>query len=403
MATFDDLMKNKVVSDHPLLKGYHKMKARRDAQAYPAHGLQEDQESIDGGSLNDIFSMRGAPQETREVTSMRGMVFEASKALQDTLSQFVLPIFPKVSYNNVRDVKYARDSQTDILEGLVLFNVHLVSKSGVRKEATIPVKVIRGEALPPSMMVIEGRLYTVSQDALDKVLDRVTSYEVPELRGMYDAPLNPQEKALAVGLRDFTGPLPRDNAQDYTTKIKEAAIGTSAVPAGFAAVLEDIEAAEKDGLDTFPRPWIYLLRNYILNHVSTASRDAWEPHLINKSIALNPYGNNRGRRAQMMIGEEGQEEDMMGKDVELEVSAPPMDMEEVLEEVIEQMYPGTRTPMEAGDGVKFGGPKKDQMRGNIVEGNPDNATLIIKSKGMEYRVKVDEIEALPATFKKMYM
>ena len=401
MSTFDDLMKDKVVSEHPLLKGYHKLQKRREAQAYPAHGLQEGQDSIDNGSLNDIFSMRDAPPETRGVTSMRDLVFEASKGLHAVLSQFILPISPKVSYNNVRDVKYARDSQTDIREGLVLFNVQFISKSGVRKEAVVPVKVMRGEALPPSVMEIEGRLYTVSQDSLDMVLERVTSYELPELRGMYDAPLNPQEKALAVGLRDYEGPLPRDNNQDYTTKVKHAAIGTAATPAGFPAVMKDIEEAEKRGLDTFPRPWIYLLRNYILNHVSVASRDAWEPHLINKSIAINPYGNNRGRRAQVM--DMGEDEEMMGKEVDLEVSAPPMDMEEVIEEVIQQMYPGTRTPIESGDGVKFGGPKKDKMRGNIVEVNPDNATLIIKSKGMEYRVKVEEIEPMPSTFKKMYM
>jgi hypothetical protein len=212
--------------------------------------------------------------------------------------------------------------------------------------------------------------------------------------------MNKEEKALAVELRNSMGPQARDNTQ-APEKIIKRVEGALDTPPGFKDVIDDIEEAEKEGWDTFPRPWVYLLRNYILNHVSVASRDAWEPHLINKSIAINPFGNNRGRRAQMMMGEE--DSGMMGKDVELEVSAPPMDMEDVIEEVIEHMYPGTRTPIESGDGVKFGGPKKDQMRGNIVEVNPDNATLIIKSKGMEYRVKVEEIEPMPSTFKKMYM
>jgi hypothetical protein len=68
-------------------------------------------------------------------------------------------------------------------------------------------------------------------------------------------------------------------------------------PAGYDLVLEDMVAAEDTGLDTFPRPYSHIERNYILRRYPTCSRDKWLPHLINDGFALNPYGKgpNRGR------------------------------------------------------------------------------------------------------------
>ena len=88
----------------------------------------------------------------------------------------------------------------------------------------------------------------------------------------------------------------------------------------------------------------------------------------------------------------------MEKEVDMEVSGPPTDMEEVIEAIIKN-YPGTRTPIEPEDNVKF---NKNQ-RGCIVEVDAENDFLIVKSKGQEFRVKVDDVEPLPGTFKKMYM
>ena len=69
------------------------------------------------------------------------------------------------------------------------------------------------------------------------------------------------------------------------------------LPAGYDLVLEDMVKAEEDGLDTFPRPYSHIERNYILRRFNTCSRDKWLPHLINDGFAINPYGkgNNRGR------------------------------------------------------------------------------------------------------------
>ena len=71
----------------------------------------------------------------------------------------------------------------------------------------------------------------------------------------------------------------------------------SFMPAGYDLVLEDMVKAEEDGLDTFPRPYSHIERNYILRRFNTCSRDKWLPHLINDGFAINPYGKgpNRGR------------------------------------------------------------------------------------------------------------
>lgn len=399
MATFDELMKKEEVTNHPLLKGYHRLGESRRALEAQAHGLQEAQETLTSSDLKDIFSEKN--HMSKGHMNMRDLVFEASKVLSDTLSQFILPIRPKVSFNNTRDVKYARHSETEIVEGLVLFNVDLVSKSGVRKQALIPVKVQDGEGVPPSVMEISGQLYMVAQDAFDSVLERVTSYEVLEPRGQFEPPLNREERDMVMDQINFEGPQPRDNSPNYLTKTKEAAIS---VPRGWKEVTAEMDLAEEEGLDTFPRPWIYLLRNYVLNHVSTADRDQWETHLINKGYAINPWGINRGRKSGSKQGQmEFLEEDNgFEKELDMEVSGDPQEMEEVIEEVVKQlMYPETRTPIESGDGINFATPK-GKMRGTIVEVNPDNNTLIVKSKGMEYRVEVDEITPLPKTFEKMY-
>ena len=99
------------------------------------------------------------------------------------------------------------------------------------------------------------------------------------------------------------------------------------------------------------------------------------------------------------------------KEVEMEVDQEGI--EQLLDEEPEalghgpkgpKMYPETKTPIESGDGVKVKkGPGGQGFQGTIVEVDEDGDYLIIKSKGMEYRVTVDDIEPVPSTFKKMYM
>lgn len=163
------------------------------------------------------------------------------------------------------------------------------------------------------------------------------------------------------------------------------------VPSAYQLVMEDMKKAEKEGKDSFPRAFHHILRNYILNHVATAYKDQWMIPLINDGYCLNPYGTNiRVKSAKTWKDlERSKKAQELEKEVELEVTDKPVDMGE-------QFYPGTKTPIEISDSVKFG-----DKKGTVVELMGEH--VIVKSKGMEYRVPTEEIEPLPSTFRKMYM
>jgi len=169
------------------------------------------------------------------------------------------------------------------------------------------------------------------------------------------------------------------NDWQKTHKARTASMGT-AIPAGYEKVKSLMDKAQEEDKDTFPRSWIHVLRNYILEVVSTASQDAWATHLVNDGYVLNPYGNNnRGRDKTAQVEGEWQEDEVTNA----------------------SFYPDTKTPIEVGDTVKFlafGGP----VRGNIVEINAEGGNVIIGSKGYEYRVAIEDIQPLPSTFKKMW-
>ena len=67
------------------------------------------------------------------------------------------------------------------------------------------------------------------------------------------------------------------------------------MPPGYDVVLGDMVEAEEQGLDTFPRAYAHVEKNYILRRVHTCSKDQWFSHLLNDGFILNPYGPNRGR------------------------------------------------------------------------------------------------------------
>lgn len=248
-----------------------------------------------------------------------------------------------------------------------------------------------------------------------------------------------------------------------------ASMGT-AIPGGYAKVKELMDKAQDDGKDTFPRSWIHVLRNYILEVVSTASQDSWATHLVNDGYVLNPYGsNNRGREktAQFWEGEakefyENQRmkdypkepkfqlgdkvivwpsesnswegtisymhswddyaetynykvngRDENGEQTGKRLTVPEGSMEKiaqaedewndelVMDESDAHIYDGTKTPCEPGDSVKFQG-HEGAIRGTIVEVNKAAGNAIVKAKGYEYRVALEDIQPLNSTFKKMY-
>jgi len=395
MSKFEDLIKDKVVADHPLLKGYRDLPKLREVLEKHAETLTKR-----GEDLSDMFSKK--PPKSEQPKDMRSIIYKASEVLGEVLAQFDFPMIPKVNFNCTRDVKYAKHDDTQVIDAVIYFTAHMLSKTGIRKDAEIPIPVVSGEVTIPSIMEVDGRPMVISQHAIDEVLGRLTSYAVPQLREHeFSLPLERSEREVRVEIRNTMGPQAVENKPELylNQKLGAEKQAVKMTPAGFEQVVELLEAAQESGEDTFPRTYGHVLRHYVLEVVNTAEKDKWEKHLINRGFCLNPWGKaTTSRHAQVMMpGVEDffDNEDGMEKDMEFEVSDIP-------ESVWDRMYPGTRTPIEVNDSVKFPGSGSSNSRGMIVDIDPEKDFLIIKSRGMEYRVEVDSVEPLPSTFKKMY-
>ncbi|MHC4648826.1 MAG: hypothetical protein ACYTBJ_25495, partial [Planctomycetota bacterium] len=266
MPLFDKLIKNKTVSQHPLLKGYRDLPKIREAMERHAQALE------DPSSLNDIMTSRGVDEDTPK--DMNSMIYEASMLVSDVFSQFELPVHPKFFYETSRDVKYARNDENRIVEGSIIFGAEFRSTLGVRKRATVPVAIVAGELVTPSIMEIDGSFCLIAQSSMDEILKRNTTYELPPLRDHYQQPpLTKAEREIAVEIRNEMGHQPRKNPGEYymNQKLVEARRKQAAglTPRMWTQVVEAMEKAEDDGLDTFPRSFTHVLRNYILEFVST--------------------------------------------------------------------------------------------------------------------------------------
>lgn len=394
MSFYDKI--DKKFQDHPLLKGYKNFPEIRENLVKYAQELSE----LD---LSDAFTMKNKIEKR----DLRTMVFEASKSINDLFSGFDLPIFPKISLNNAKEVTYSRHNASEVAEGIIDFNVELVAKSGVKKTARIPVVICEGEIVPPSIMSVDGSIYLISQDSINEILERITAYQLEPLRkNMFAPPLNRAEKEIAVQVRNELGwqAIERDNKrymQQRTSSDKEAVKST---PAGFELVVKEMKEAQEKLEDTFPRPYAYIERNYILKHVSMASKNNWEPHLINLGLCINTWGKAPSSRAVVTANKKAQEatkEADLEKEIDLEVSEPPVEVDESFEQNASDIfYSETKTPIEIGDRVKL---LSENVIGKVSEIDSERSLLIVDVKGTEYRVSVEDIKPLSSTFKKMYL
>jgi hypothetical protein len=405
MPKFDDLIKEDFVKSHPLLQGYRNLPEIREAMLKHAQEMQE--EAINPNDLEDMFSKPKGYQEP-ESNDIRSVVHEASSVLQDVLCQFDIPLFPKVRFVNTRDVKYASHNPSQVVDGLVIFTADFTSLTGIRKQATIPISVCEGMVVPPSVMEIDGRMYVIAQSSINEIINRNTMYQLPQLREQYDPPMTRVEREMAVGMRNNEGWQPRRNDGNFMMCRKDSAKST---PVAYNAVVKDMIEAEEKGEDTFPRSFMYLMRNYILNHVSTCSKDKWIIPLMNDGFCLNPYGVNRGRYRKMSaveeVEEEGKEQEadesegMEDKEMEFDVDSDDIMYGSDVVKRDQMFYPETKTPIEPGDRVRFDSPD-GVIRVTVVDTDPDQSKIIVKSKGYEYRVDLEKIEPVPSTFQKMY-
>lgn len=232
-------------------------------------------------------------------------------------------------------------------------------------------------------------------------------------------------------------------------------------PSAYEQVVKLMESAKDLGVDSFPRMYEHIEREYILDVLNTASRDQWEMHLINdgwcinskerlfrkkksqvslprysvcpvkKDIDKHTYDFNINDLEESVFDTDDYSEAINKSNVissennnnvavvdneshtiphvtsnfrydngKFSRKAQVEEFEEMEESPVNRTYPGTKTPLEPGDKVRFHG-GGSTYQGKIVE--VDDEYLIIHSKGMEYRVPVEDAEPLPSTHKKMYM
>lgn len=438
MGNINDITNKKSVRQSPVIKELKRRKAERIAkQRYIAQAYDPDTET-DG--LSDMFSKALEDSENDEIDAgdqrLSTLVYKSSMVVRDLLNQFNFPHMPDLSFVNTYNVKKAAVDDDRVVNAEIRLEASFKTASGVKRYLEIPVFIVKGAIIPPSTVYFDGQEKLLTQRLVDHMIHTATSYYMEPLRENWASPLIPQEELAArIETRNERGYQPRESAGMFSvpktskarvrrTKAERAKLKHSklqerrlskkkGVPSGWSTIVEMLEKAQKDGEDTFPRDYNYLLRNYLLEVFPCVDNNHWEIALINAGWALNPYGNNRGRvtvaskKAQALDDFE-LELELAGKPVEVsdletegEYDILP-EVDDAEPEMVEWFYDGTKTPIEINDNIKFeghGGP----IRAQIVELHTDSDAVIVKSKGMEYRVHVEDVKPLESTFKKMYI
>jgi len=279
------------VKNSPIIKGLKRQ--QRLVQANLNRHAQQH-------SLTDMFSALkpGAREDDRQLHSL---VKTAVSETNDLLNQFYFPVAPQLAFTKVKNVKYAKHDDSEVVSGCIMLNCKIASLSGVDVDADIPVHVERGELVLPSVLYQDGREHVIAQSTIDMITQRHTSYALPELRQQGEPPYDLEEAKMATESRNAIGYQPRkpiyldEVTQNNDFRDKRPRIAAKGAPLGFKIVKEEMDKAEADGLDTFPRPIDYILATYVRPIMGEVYMSAWAPALTNGGYAINPYGENRGR------------------------------------------------------------------------------------------------------------
>jgi hypothetical protein len=383
MGFFEDLFKKDHIKNHPLLSGYKNAHKVREALDKHAQEIEED-DLMDEFSQQNMKNPKGPNPQDK---APQDVIASAFNSVRDMIGQFEWPITPKVSFNNFKDVKKAVNDEHRIVSGIVIFNVDLKTKTGVRVQATVPVTISRGQAIPPSTFDHNGSTYIFAQSAINDIVKGKTIYKLDQMRDMYSAPFMKEDRQQAVESRNRAGwqPVEHDSRKQRQVRMSRF----KGIPVAYEAVKKEMDKALEEGTASFPQQYVDVLQNFVLNHVNVAEYDQWYPALVNDGYVLNQYGKgvNRGRcvKAQM---EEVEEYDLLTDDSEEDIGG--------VAEVNEfGRYNNTKTPIEPGDAIKFLG-NEGMIRGNVIE--VQDPYLIVKSKGVEYRVMAEDVQPLPKTF-----
>jgi hypothetical protein len=202
MSKFDKLYSKAHVKNHPW---FQDMGTRVEGMR---QALQKKSDAE--FSLHDVFSEKRQVGLKSGDRTLNAYIQEAAITAREALNSFDFPIRPEIAYNNSRRVKFASHDPSQVVEAEILFNVRIATVSGVFKTATLPLKVISGMVVPPSVIVYDGRFKTLGQAVVDEIVQRHTSYSLQPMRGMFSPPMTYQELETAVAAKNEMGYQPRE-------------------------------------------------------------------------------------------------------------------------------------------------------------------------------------------------
>lgn len=209
MSNIQDLLKKKHVMNHPLFA--HKQKMLNNLRkSVKKHAQQMEEE--EKGMIPDTDDVFGQPsvESTSNDKKLSSLIRDSIVTTEEIFSQFDFPLPPKVSYNRVRDVKYSKINSNEVVSGIVVLNCKVATISGASKQLEIPVSIVRGQVIQPSILLYEGRMPVIAQSTIDEIVQRSTSYELTQMRGMYSPPLNQDERDISISMRNEMGWQPRN-------------------------------------------------------------------------------------------------------------------------------------------------------------------------------------------------
>ncbi len=205
---FNSILKKSHVRNHPLIAGAAQNQ-RRMRNALRKHAADLEEDSEEKPDLNDIFSQASANKEVDD-KNVESFVRASIRAASDALAQFDFPLLPQLSFQRVRDAKYSSVNSKEMISGLVVLSCRIPTVTGALRQAEIPVSIVNGSVVPPSILIHDGTMSVLAQSAVDAIVQRATSYELAQPRGMFSPPLSKSEREMAFAYRNELGWQPRE-------------------------------------------------------------------------------------------------------------------------------------------------------------------------------------------------
>jgi hypothetical protein len=155
------------------------------------------QERLDGmSSLKG--SMKKASRSDGITTQNAGV--QAVLMARQLLDGYHLTSQPKLSYSGLRGGKVASHS-SKVEEGVVTVHASMQTASSINVAFDIPMEIVAGEILEPSVLIYNGFARIMAQSTFDDIISNNTLKETLPVRDMYSAPLDNRQSKDAYANR----------------------------------------------------------------------------------------------------------------------------------------------------------------------------------------------------------